>query len=78
MKARGVASPAAWADALSSEFQNPGEEAFDSAQIQVGQPFEADAALSAAHFAQLREMGFHEVALADVKSHVVFLRGHGA
>lgn len=52
--------------------------ALNGLQIQVGESLEADAALAATHLAQLREMRFHDVALADIKCHVVLLRSQGA
>lgn len=70
--------PAAWSDALLPKFANSSQGVRDGAQIQVGDAFETNVALASLHLPQLRQVNLHDVTLADIKRHVILLRGQGA
>src|SRR5690349_18245270 len=77
-KPKRAGSPAAWPDAPLPQLENLFEDAFNRAQIKVVNALESDTAFAAAHLAQAREVRLHDVSLADIKRHVVLLRGQGA
>lgn len=70
--------PKAGTDALLPAFLNFLQKSLDDVEIQVGEAFESDTSLAAAHFSQLCEVDLYEVTFANIECHVILLRGQGA